>query len=384
MADNLTTTTTLSSVPSGTVFSTDDAGAAGHVPVGKLAISTDGSATLIPADATNGLDVDVTRVQGTVAVNNAGTFATQVDGDALTALQLIDNLVQTEDAIAGSGFAGVAVLAVRQDSQTALAADGDFIPPTIDSAGGLRVSIVSGAGSGGTAAADDADFVAGTTSGTPMMGVVEATPTTVTDGDLGTVGITAKRGLKVTLFNSAGSEITADTQATQDTALGTITSVTGAQSFFRAATSTPTAVSADDDSVLGWATRNGAQVVSPVPHTTGGLSIFRSLDLDETEEDVKASAGQVYGAWVTNVATSTRWLKFYNAGSASVTVGTTTPVITIGIPGNTSDDISANFGAGGMGIAFDTAICVACTTGAADNDTGAPSANDLVVNIFYK
>jgi hypothetical protein len=116
---------------------------------------------------------------------------------------------------------------------------------------------------------------------------------------------------------------------------------------------------------------------------TNGLSIFRSIDVDETEEEVKATAGTVYGCWVTNTATATRFLKFYNATAANVTVGTTTPVITIAIPGNTSDDVSAVFSVGGLGIKFDTAICVAATTAVADNDAGAPSANDVIVNVFY-
>lgn len=46
----------------GTTVATDDAGASGHVQIIKLAISADGSATVIPADASNGLDVDVTRL----------------------------------------------------------------------------------------------------------------------------------------------------------------------------------------------------------------------------------------------------------------------------------------------------------------------------------
>jgi len=124
-------------------------------------------------------------------------------------------------------------------------------------------------------------------------------------------------------------------------------------------------------------------IVTPQPHTAGGLSIFRSLDLDESEEDVKTAAGCVYGMWVTNTATSTRFVKFYNATAANVTVGTTTPVITIGIPGNSSDDVSGLFSSA-HGIMFDTAICVAATTGVADNDTGAPAANDVIINIFYK
>ena len=132
-----------------------------------------------------------------------------------------------------------------------------------------------------------------------------------------------------------------------------------------------------------------ASVTNPLPvqvvgQAAGGISIFNSLDIDETEEDVKTSAGTVYGCWVTNTATSTRWLKFYNATATNVTVGTTTPVITIGIPGNASDDISANFNAGGQGIAFSTAISVAATTGFAVADTGAPGANEVIVNVFFK
>ena len=87
--------------------------------------------------------------------------------------------------------------------------------------------------------------------------------------------------------------------------------------------------------------------------------------------------------WATNVATATRFIKFYNATAASVTVGTTAAVLTIGIPGNSSDDVSGVFSVGGPGVAFSTAITVAATTGAADNDVGAPAANDVIVNIFY-
>lgn len=46
---------------SGTTILTDDTGAGGHAQVVKLAISTDGSATLIPADATVGMSVNVTQ-----------------------------------------------------------------------------------------------------------------------------------------------------------------------------------------------------------------------------------------------------------------------------------------------------------------------------------
>lgn len=114
-----------------------------------------------------------------------------------------------------------------------------------------------------------------------------------------------------------------------------------------------------------------------------GLSIFRSIDLDEgTCEIVKAAPGQIFAMWVTNQATATRWIKIYDAVSG--TIGTGTPKITIGIPGNSSDDISAVLGAAGKGINFAIGIVMGASTGVADNDTGAPGANDVIVNVFYK
>lgn len=124
--------------------------------------------------------------------------------------------------------------------------------------------------------------------------------------------------------------------------------------------------------------------VQVLPVAANGCEVFRSIDLDETEEEVKATAGTLYGIWFSNMATSTRFLKIYNATAASVTVGSTTPAITLALPGNTSDDISGALGGMAQGIKFGTAITVAATTGIADNDTGAPSANDVIVNVFYK
>jgi hypothetical protein len=74
MADNVAIT-----AGSGTTIATDDCGAGGHAQVVKLAISTDGSATYIPADGTDGLKVNPS-------------------GAALTALQLIDDPVIADDA----------------------------------------------------------------------------------------------------------------------------------------------------------------------------------------------------------------------------------------------------------------------------------------------
>lgn len=60
MADNI-------ALPATGVNALTDDCTTGHAQIVKLAISTDGSATLIPADATNGIDVDVTRLSALVA-----------------------------------------------------------------------------------------------------------------------------------------------------------------------------------------------------------------------------------------------------------------------------------------------------------------------------
>jgi hypothetical protein len=118
--------------------------------------------------------------------------------------------------------------------------------------------------------------------------------------------------------------------------------------------------------------------VGVVPRTTGGLTIFRSIDVDETEEEAKGTAGQVFGWYFYNDGAAEVYVKFYNATAANVTVGTTTPVLTIPIPAGAAANVFSS-----IGVAFGTAITVAATTGVADNDTGAPAANQVVGNVFY-
>ena len=220
-------------------IATDDAGAAGQVQIVKLAISTDGSATLIPAEANNGLDVDVTRVSGNVTVvqgTAANLNVTEASAATVaTAVQLIDDIVYVDDTgthstgnskgalimaaatptdgsvnandigavamttdrklhvsvqdalpagtaaigklaantgvdigdvdvtsiVPGTGATnlgkaedsphnstdvGVMALAVRNDAGTAFAADGDYVPLSVDSSGAVRVT----GGGGGT------------------------------------------------------------------------------------------------------------------------------------------------------------------------------------------------------------------------------------------
>lgn len=107
MADNVAIT-----AGTGTDIATDQVtGTNEHVQLMKLAISTDGSRTLVPADSTNGIDVDVTRVSGNVTVvqgtasnlnaNVSGTVAvTQSTAANLNATVTVSGVVDVEGNVA--------------------------------------------------------------------------------------------------------------------------------------------------------------------------------------------------------------------------------------------------------------------------------------------
>ena len=157
-------------------------------------------------DVANGNPVPVSdaggtlTVDGTVAVTNGGTFAVQAASTLAAETTKVIGVTRTAD---GSG---------------------NLLTSTSNA---LDVNIKSGAGSGGTASADDADFTQNSTQGTPAMGVYEASPTSVTAGDMGIVGITATRAQRVSIdsnglpaLDSSTDSVTAILQAETTKVLG--------------------------------------------------------------------------------------------------------------------------------------------------------------------
>ncbi len=112
-------------------------------------------------------------------------------------------------------------------------------------------------------------------------------------------------------------------------------------------------------------------------------TIYKNIDVDESEDQISATEGQIYWIHCINLSASVLYLKFYDATAANVTVGTTTPVLTFAIPTQGSTDGAGFTLSMGKGTAFPTAITVAATTGVADGDSGAPAANVLVLNLAY-
>lgn len=129
---------------------------------------------------------------------------------------------------------------------------------------------------------------------------------------------------------------------------------------------------------IGLVSVSGNVVLQPT--SSGGCSIFRSIDLDETEEDVHGVSGQIYGWFLSNAnASVNHYIKFYNTTAANTSVGVNTPIMTLPLLGGQAANVEFS-----TGIPFATALCVAATTGIADDDIGAPAANNVIMNLFYK
>lgn len=352
------------------------------------------------------------------AVTNAGTFAVQESGSALTALQLIDDGVYTDDTSTHStgSSKGYAMMAAATPTDTSVNANDfgivamttdrklhvsvrDSLPAGTNAIGKLAAnsgvdigdidvtSIIPGTSASNLGKAEDAAHSSGDV-GVMALAVRQATTPTDrsagnTNGDYEPLQVDGNGRLYVnaTLYDSSGSAITPDTQGTQDGALGTITSVTGGTPMRRASTAAPSAVSADDDAVLPWHTRNGAAVVTTVPHTVAGLSTFMASGSDgssilvATAQAVKASAGQVYGYYLYNPEAAVTFVHFYNTAQGSVTVGTTNPLFSIQLPAGAAANMTFPFG-----VAFSTAITIAATTTAGGNT--APSTG-VSATIWY-
>lgn len=73
-----------------------------------------------------GLNIDANGALAAV-VTNAGTFAVQVDGAALTSLQLIDDAIKAEDVASQADDKGMVVMAIRDDTLDARSGtEGDY------------------------------------------------------------------------------------------------------------------------------------------------------------------------------------------------------------------------------------------------------------------
>ena len=330
MADNLT----LNPGADGATLATDDVGGV-HYQIVKIAHGA--------LDAVDGV------------VDNASPLP--VDIVATTA----PGIEKAEDSAHSTGDEGMMVLAVRRDADTSLVdTDGDYAPLQVNAGGQLKTEVVESALPSGAATAANQTTIIGHVDG------LESLLTTI-DADTSTLAGAV-----------TGTEMQVDVVAALPAGDNNIGNVDIA-SAIPAGTN-----NIGDVDVLTIAA--GANLIGNVGigvRTSGGATPVQFLDVDETEDEVKGSAGQLYFIHAMNLANAKRYLKVYDETAATCDVGTDTPKFTFPLP--TQGDTN---GAGfticfPMGIAFANGICIAATTGFAVADTGAPGANEIIVNVAY-
>lgn len=248
----------------GSTLTVDDGGSTLSIDDGGGSITIDGSITVSSLNpGTGSTDLgkaeDATHISGDTGVmmlavrRDSAAVGSGTDGDYSTlnvdangALRVTGGgggTEYTEDAASPANPVGNALMLTRMDagsiSGALVSADGDHIAARasdrgalwttweqgangpgvriVDLAGdscmdgandSLRVTIVAGAGSGGTSMTDDAAFTVGTSGFTPAGGTYRSVRDLVDDNDGGAFAMTQRRGLFVCLEDSAGVAVT--------------------------------------------------------------------------------------------------------------------------------------------------------------------------------
>ena len=123
--------------------------------------------------------------------------------------------------------------------------------------------------------------------------------------------------------------------------------------------------------------KDGSQKTRVVPADAGGLSVYRNVNLGATGVRIKPSAGQIYGWFLFNHASSVRYVKLYNK-STTPFVGLDKPYMTIPLPAGGGANVNFT-----SGIAFSNGIGICATTGVSDGSNSSPAANEVIANIIY-
>lgn len=352
-------------------------------------VTVDGSGVTQPVSAAS-----LPLPTGAATAANQSTIIGHVDGiegllttiDADTGnLPTIETNTNFGTVTGGGTETGALRVTIANNSTGVVSVDDNGGSLTVD--GTVTANLAAGTNNIG-----DVD-VASIAAGTNIIG-----KTYITDGtDDATIrDVTGAKALDVAIVDGSGNQITSfggGTQYAVDGALGSTPTGTVALAKVDAALSALTPVDGDAESLRVDA--NGAlhmnmsykldstnDRIGVEAITSGGATPYKLNSAASTNAtSVKGSAGQVYSIMATNTNAAVRYLKLYNKASAP-TVGTDTPVQVYALPGaTTGGGFSLNIP---VGMVFSTGIAFATTTGAADSDTGAVAANEIIVNLTYK
>jgi hypothetical protein len=381
-----------------------DSTASGDAEMVKLAVGTVGSAVISPGDATNGLDVDVTRmVPGTSATSlgkaedsaaasaDTGVFILAIRRDAATndvdaagdysgihvdALgRLYVTGVHAEDAAAASGDLGHFMLAIRRDAPTSSAAAGDYHEIQVDALGRVWTSgsyaedAVATSGDYGkfvlavrrdakvaSSAAGDYHELQVDAVGALWTADVQTEDAVAASGDRGSFVLAVRRDTP-TSGAAAG-----DYHELEVDALGRLW-VSGTQAEDAAHTSgdtgqfilavqslARTSRSADNDYTPVAVDAAGAIFGAVVPENNSAWAASSHNSISAASGVIKASAGKLYRLKITNDNAAARWFQLFNL--TAVPADTTVPTVSVQVPANTTIPLEW----GDMGKYFSTGI----------------------------
>jgi hypothetical protein len=106
------------------------------------------------------------------------------------------------------------------------------------------------------------------------------------------------------------------------------------------------------------------------------LLTYRNIDVQTTGSIIKAYAGGIFDLTMSNANAAIRYVKLYDKATAPT--ASDTPVRTYLLPPSSTVVVPVP-----DGINYTTGISIRASTGVADNDNTAPSANDVIVDIGY-
>lgn len=312
-------------------------GASGGVSVADNATFTDNTSNITPIGGPAEIASPTTCTEGkfcgvaTTLNRGLKVVLYGTDGTALTPSQ-----DQTEDAASAGGETGPMILSVRRDTRASSAGTtGDFATINTDSTGGVWVN---------------------------PFGVTQAAATYLTVRLSDGTNFLQSAADQVEDAASAGGESGPMILGVMRTALASSSSTTGDFATFNL-------------------NSLGGLYVQPTAGISGGASglAYTSAGSTEDEHEVKSSAGILYSIAVTNTNAAVRYLRCADQVIGSNTPGTTTPVIDLAIPGQTTGaGFTTSFP---VGYQFSTGLTCWTVTGAARSDVAEVASNEI--KIFY-
>lgn len=161
-----------------------------------------------------------------------------------------------------------------------------------------RLLVDPGTSGGGSSATDDGAFTVGSDSGTPAMGIYQASEDSVDDGDVGVLGMTADRHLKISIEDD-NVGIGGGTQYTEDAAAAA--NPVGNMNMAVRADSLAAVTNADGDNIALRATNKGevytkdadaAALLTTIDTDTSGMATSLAI-LDDWDESDRAKVNLI-------------------------------------------------------------------------------------------